>query len=89
MDLGELRQALARRGALQLRLKVAPKSRRTGWAGSLGDGTLKVRLQAPPERGKANEELIGFLAGEFGVPRLSVRILAGQASQAKLVEIRL
>jgi uncharacterized protein (TIGR00251 family) len=51
--------------------------------------TLKVRVAAPPERGKANAELIRFLAAEFGVPAGAVEIAAGAGAQAKLVRIRL
>jgi uncharacterized protein (TIGR00251 family) len=48
---------------------------------------LKVRLSAPPVDGAANEELVLFLASIFAVPRRSVRILAGETSRSKLVEI--
>ena len=48
---------------------------------------LKVRLHAPPVDGAANEELVKFLARSLGVARRAVRIVAGQTSRSKVVEI--
>jgi uncharacterized protein (TIGR00251 family) len=48
---------------------------------------LKVRLQAPPVDGAANDALVTFLADELGVPRRGVRIVAGSTSRSKTVEV--
>jgi uncharacterized protein (TIGR00251 family) len=48
---------------------------------------LKVRLHAPPVDGAANEELVKFLAESLGVARRAVRIVSGQTSRSKVVEI--
>jgi len=48
---------------------------------------LVVALNAPPEKGKANEELIDFLAGLIGVPRSAVAIVRGTSARNKLVQI--
>ena len=45
-------------------------------------------MAAPPERGRANEALVGLLADALGVPRSSVRVVAGQTGRAKQVEIQ-
>ncbi len=37
------------------RVKVIPRSAKTEIAGEMADGTLKVKIAAPPEKGKANE----------------------------------
>ena len=50
-------------------------------------GALRVRLQAPPVDGAANEALIELLAEALGVPRRSVRIVAGTASRSKTVDV--
>jgi len=55
-------------------------------AGTHGDA-IKIRLSAPPVDGAANEDLVTFLASIFAVPRRSVRILAGETSRSKVVEI--
>lgn len=48
---------------------------------------LKVRIQAPPVEGAANEAVISLLAERLGVPRRAVRIVAGSSSRGKTVEI--
>ena len=71
---------------LQLTLHVQPGASRTEVAGTHGDA-LKVRLTAPPVDGKANAELLRFLAEAFGVPRRNVTLLRGELSRAKVVRI--
>jgi uncharacterized protein (TIGR00251 family) len=70
-----------------LKVKVVPASSRSAMAGEMADGTLKVKLAAPPEKGRANEELRELLAAHFGVARSAVTIVAGHGSARKLVRI--
>ncbi len=70
-----------------LRVKVTPKSPKTEISGELADGTLKIRIAAAPERGKANAELCSFLADEIGVASSKVEIVSGHTSPLKLVRI--
>jgi uncharacterized protein (TIGR00251 family) len=56
-------------------------------AGYLEDGSLKVKITAPPEKGKANAELCTFLAKHFGVAPREVTILSGETSRRKRVRI--
>jgi uncharacterized protein (TIGR00251 family) len=72
---------------ITLRVKVTPRSPKSEVAGTLTDGTLKVRIAAIPERGKTNEELIGVLAEHFGVTRKAVKIVSGHGTALKLVRI--
>jgi uncharacterized protein (TIGR00251 family) len=51
------------------------------------NGVMRVRLQAPPVDGAANEALIAFLADELGVPRRQVRIVSGFGSRNKVLEV--
>jgi len=73
---------------MMLRVKVIPRSARSEIVGELGDGTLKVKIAAPPEKGRANQELIALLAGHFQVPPGAVEIASGHGSPLKLVRIR-
>ena len=59
---------------------------RTGAAGLHGE-SLKVRLAAPPVEGRANEALVAWLAKEFSVPARQVRLVRGEKSREKVVEI--
>ncbi len=72
---------------ITVRVKVTPRSARSEVIGELADGTLKVRIAATPEHGKANQALIALLADHFGVPRTSVTIVSGHAASLKLVKI--
>jgi len=72
---------------MDIAVKVIPKSSRTELAGTLPDGTWKIKVAAIPEKGKANKELCDFLAGHFGVPRSRVTILSGATSHLKRVRI--
>jgi uncharacterized protein len=72
---------------MTVRVKVIPRSARTEMAGELADGTLKVRIAAAPERGRANDALVAFLAEHYKVPRSAVTIASGHAAALKLVRI--
>ena len=70
-----------------------PRARRTAFAGFVADagshdGALCVRLQAPPVNGKANEELIRFLAKQLGLPRTAVTLRRGATSRRKVIAVR-
>jgi len=75
-----------RQGAVRFKVRVLPRASRNEVAGELG-GALKVRLQAPPVDGAANEALVAFLADELGVSRKGVRIVSGNTSRSKTVEV--
>ena len=72
---------------MDLKIKVIPKSKNTGFAGEMDDGTMKVKVAAVPENGKANQELCTFLAKQYGVPQSHVTVLRGAAAQRKTVRI--
>ena len=69
------------------RVKVIPRSAKSELAGEMADGTLKVRIAAPPEKGKANDALCTFLAAHYSVPRSAVTIVSGHSAALKLVRI--
>jgi uncharacterized protein len=70
-----------------LRVKVTPRSPKSEVLGAMSDGTLKVRIAAPPEKGKANDALCILLAAHYGVPRTAVTIVSGHGAALKLVRI--
>lgn len=73
-------------GALLLTVHVQPGARRSEVAGVHGDA-IKVRLAAPPIEGRANDELVRFLAQAFGVAQRQVVIVRGETSRRKVVRI--
>ncbi|MDA8364860.1 MAG: DUF167 family protein [Gammaproteobacteria bacterium] len=72
---------------LLLRLRVQPGARRNEILGALGD-CVKVRVVAAPVDGRANTQLIGYLAECFGVNRSCVTLVHGQGSRIKLARIQ-
>jgi len=76
----------ARKGAA-LAVRIVPKASRTEIAGIEEDGTLKIRLTAPPVEGKANEELIAFLAQVLDARPEQLEIVAGHNTREKLISI--
>jgi uncharacterized protein (TIGR00251 family) len=75
-----------REGAVRVSVHVQPRATRSEIVGLHG-AALKVRLQAPPVDGAANEALVTLLAARLGVPRRAVRVVAGASSRAKTVEV--
>ena len=76
----------ARRGAA-ITVKVTPRAKKTAVAGVMDDGTIKIKIAAPPVDGAANKALIEFLAQALGLPRSQVDIVAGESSERKLVSL--
>lgn len=75
-----------RDGRLVFRVQVAPRSSRSEVVGE-HNGSLRVRLSAPPVDGAANEELIHVLAKTFKVSRSAVTIVSGHSGRLKQVSI--
>lgn len=71
---------------MRLPVKVVPKSSRDRVAGWVGDA-LKICVTAAPERGKANAAVIDVLAQALGLPRRAIRVVAGESSPRKIIEI--
>lgn len=72
----------------RLGIKVTPNAKKSEISGFLEDGSIKIRLNAPPVDGKANAELIKFLAKELDVRKSSVEIVSGFSTRKKIVHIR-
>lgn len=53
----------------------------------LGDA-LKVRVKAPPEKGRANAAVLKLVAEFLDLPANRLSICAGHASSTKIVEIQ-
>ena len=73
-------------GRVRFSVRVQPRASKTELAGIHGDA-LKIRLSAPPVDGAANDALVEFLAETFAVPRRNVRLVSGESSRSKIVEI--
>jgi len=77
----------AARGTITLTVRVQPRAGKDEIAGVM-EGALRIRLQAPAVENRANEALVEFLAHLLKTPKSAVRILGGERSRTKRIEIR-
>ena len=75
------------KGTVVFPVRVQPRSSKNEIVGII-DGALKIRLQAPAVENRANQELCEFLAELLKRPKSAVRILSGEHSRNKRVEIQ-
>lgn len=85
--LAALRGKLAREGVVTFDVCVRPGARRSAVRGARADGVLRVDIAANPERGRANDALCDFLAGQFHIHRAAVTLLSGHVARCKRVRI--
>jgi uncharacterized protein (TIGR00251 family) len=74
------------RGSLSFAVRVQPRASKNEVSGVM-DGALKIRLRAPAVESRANEALCAFLAELLKRPKSAVRLLSGERSRRKRVEI--
>ena len=72
---------------IRLAVQLAPNAKKNEVVGTLEDA-IKLKLNAPPIDGKANEALIRFVADTLDVPKSAVSITHGFTSKRKLLEVR-
>ncbi len=74
-------------GGVVFTAKIVPGSSSPTRICGLLDGMLKVKVSAAPERGKANQCLLKFLAKQLGVKKNAVSIISGKASPVKHIQV--
>lgn len=83
----ELLKKAKKEGEVLLRVKVNPGSDLTEFKGKREDGVYKMNVAAPPEKDKANKELVRFLAEGLGVDKNNVTIVSGHRGKDKKIKI--
>lgn len=73
---------------MKLAVKVIPRSSKSEVVGKMADGTLKVKVTAPPVDGEANDAVREVMANYFGVKKREVRIVKGKSGKRKVVEVQ-
>ena len=71
--------------SVTLRIRVTPRAPNEEISQIMEDGTIKIRLTAPPVEGKANAALVKFLAEILQVPGGSIKIISGGSSRNKYI----
>ena len=69
-----------------LSVRVVPRSAKEGVAGFEG-GIVRIRLNAPPVEGQANDSLVRFLARALGIPKNRITLVAGGKGRSKIVRV--
>ena len=67
-------------------MRVVPRSGKDEVV-KISDAEYKVKVTAPPEKGKANERVAELLAYHLAVSRSSIRIIAGKTARTKIIDI--
>ncbi len=71
---------------MNINVRVQPKARRNS-VEVTDDSAVRVRVTAPPDRGKANEAVIKLLAARLGVSKSAIRVIRGHKSRNKVVQV--
>ena len=79
-------EVVEKKGSVSFRVRVQPRASRDAVGGEW-EGALKVSLTAPPVDSRANEALCRLLAECLNVPAGAVRLLSGERSRTKRVEV--
>lgn len=77
---------------MKIALKVTPGARRNeilGWEEDYPQigRVLRVKIAAPPVEGKANKEIVTFMAKTLGIPKSAVELLHGSTGRIKLIQV--
>ena len=75
------------KGGSAITVRVTPRSNRNQISDIQADGTIRIRLTAPPVDGRANDLLIEYLAEVLEVPKATIEIVAGESGRDKLISI--
>jgi len=78
---------LAAKGSVTFAVRARPSAPTTKAVEKLDDESIKIAIAAPPEKGKANAELIKFLSKEFAVSKSQITIVSGATAPHKLIRI--
>jgi len=70
----------------RISLRVSPNAPKNEVVG-FSDGILRVKIAAPPLKGKANRELVAFLSRLLGVSQSSLAIIRGHTSRSKTIAV--
>jgi len=71
---------------VKLFIKVIPNASQDIMAGVVGD-RLKIKVQAPPESGKANKAVCVLLANTLGMKKNAVSVISGNTNSKKIVAV--
>ncbi len=82
------KKELDEKSKIVIKFKIISKASKTEFLGLMDDNTIKLAVSEVAQKGKANNEICGFLSKEFQVCKQNVKIISGQNSRLKLISIQ-
>jgi len=73
---------------MKIEIYAQPGAKKTIFDGEFNN-RLKIKIKAPPTEGKANDELISFIAEKLGISKKDIILISGEKSRYKIIEIPL
>lgn len=70
-----------------IKIKLIPRASRNEIVGIMDDGTIKIKITAPPVEGQANQAVIKYLADILKISSINIEIISGKTSHNKLISI--
>ena len=80
-------QELNESGSVCFTVRAVPNAPESKILEVMDDESIKISVNAQPEKGKANKELVKFIANQFGVEKSKVSILSGESARIKIVKV--
>lgn len=71
----------------QIKIKLLPRSSINQIVETDETGEIKIKIKSPPVDGEANKELIKFLSKEWNIPKSHIKIIKGEKSKHKIIEV--
>ena len=71
---------------MKIELKVIAKAKREE-VQKISENTYRIKVTAPPEKGKANKRVVELLSEELGIKKQDIKIVSGRASSRKIISI--
>ena len=71
---------------MRIEVKVITRAKKEGIE-KVSDGSYKIKVSLPPEKLKANKRVIELLSEEFGIKKKDIKIISGETSSKKIIEI--
>tara|TARA_Y100000310_G_scaffold198203_1_gene198242 strand:- start:12 stop:278 length:267 start_codon:yes stop_codon:yes gene_type:complete len=85
--LQKFHQELNESGSVHFTVRAVPNAAESKILEVMDDESIKIAVNAQSEKGKANKELIKFIANQFGVEKSKVSILSGESARIKIVKV--
>jgi len=73
---------------MRISLKVTTRAKKEGIE-KISENSYRIKVSLPPEKGKANKRVIELLSEEFDIKKQNIRIVSGETSSRKIIDIGL